>query len=98
MEGPAMPFERWLHVITMRVRALFRGRALDADLDEELQCHVDHLIEANIERGMPPEAARRAALVAMGGVQQRKEECREIRGDAARSRSARRTSATRYAA
>ena len=75
-----MPFERWLHVITMRVRSLFRSRALDDDLDEELQWHVEHLIEANLERGMSPEAARRAALVAMGGVQQRKEECREFRG------------------
>jgi predicted permease len=75
-----MPFERWLHVMTMRVRSLFRSRALDDDLDEELQWHVEHLIEANLERGMSPEAARRAALVAMGGVQQRKEECREFRG------------------
>jgi putative ABC transport system permease protein len=75
-----MPFERWLHVLTMRVRALFRSGALDDDLDEELRSHVEHLVEANIERGMSPEAARRAALIAMGGVQQRKEECREFRG------------------
>ena len=75
-----MPFERWLHVLTMRVRALFGSRALDDDLDEELRWHVDRLIQANIERGMSPERARRAALVAMGGVQQRKEECRESRG------------------
>ena len=74
-----MPFERLFHVLTMRVRALFRSRAMDDDLDEELRWHVDHLIEANIDRGMSPEAARRAALVAMGGVQQRREECRESR-------------------
>ena len=75
-----MPFERLLHVLTMRVRAVFRSRALDDDLDEELRWHVDHLVQANIERGMSPGEARRAALVAMGGVQQRKEECRESRG------------------
>ena len=75
-----MPFDRWLHVLTMRVRALFRSRALDDDLDEELRWHVEHLVDANIERGMSPEVARRAALVAMGGVQQRKEQCREVRG------------------
>jgi len=74
-----MPFERLLHVLTMRVRAVFRSRALDDDLDEELRWHVDHLIQANIERGMSPGAARRAALVAMGGLQQRREECRESR-------------------
>ena len=75
-----MPFDRWLHVLTMRVRALSRSRALDDDLDEELRWHVEHLVDANIERGMSPEVARRAALVAMGGVQQRKEQCREVRG------------------
>jgi predicted permease len=75
-----MPFERWLHVLTMRLRALFRGRALDDDVDEELKWHVEHLVAANTEQGMSPEAARRAALVAMGGIQQRKEECREARG------------------
>ena len=32
-----MPFERWLHVITMRVRALLCSRALDDDLAEELR-------------------------------------------------------------
>ena len=58
-----MPFERLLHVVMMRVRALFRSRALDTELDEELRWHVDHLVEAHIERGMSPEAARRAALV-----------------------------------
>jgi predicted permease len=75
-----MPFERLLHVLTMRVRALFRSRALDDDLDDELRWHVEHLVDANIERGMSREAARRAALVAMGGVQQLKEQCREVRG------------------
>ena len=74
-----MPFERWLHVIRMRVRALFRGRALDHELDDELQWHLEQAIDANLARGMTPEAARRAALLAMGGVQQRKEECRDRR-------------------
>jgi putative ABC transport system permease protein len=74
-----MPFDRWAHVIAMRARSLFRGAALDRELDEELQGHLDHLIEANLARGMSPHLARRAALVAMGGVQQRKEECRERR-------------------
>ena len=72
-----MPFERWLHVVAMRVRSLFRGAALDRDLDEELQSHLERLIEDNVARGMSPESARRAALIAMGGVQQRKEECRD---------------------
>jgi putative ABC transport system permease protein len=74
-----MMFERWLHVITMGARSLFRRRELDRELDEELHWHLDHLIEANVARGMSPAAARRAALLAMGGLQQRKEDCRDQR-------------------
>src|SRR5688572_20852782 len=74
-----MLFERRLRIISMAVRSLVRGRALDRELDDELSWHLDHLIEANVARGLSPEAARREALVAMGGLQQRREECRDRR-------------------
>jgi putative ABC transport system permease protein len=61
----------------MRVRSLLRGGALDRELDEELQFHVDRLVEANRARGLSPDAARRQALIALGGIEQRKEECRD---------------------
>jgi predicted permease len=63
----------------MRLRALFRGGALDRDLDEELQFHLERLVETNRERGLSPEDARREALLAIGGLEQRKEECRDTR-------------------
>jgi putative ABC transport system permease protein len=75
-----MESSRWLSRCSSRLRALFRGRALDAELDDELRFHLDHLIDANIARGLPPAAARREALLAMGGLEQRKEECRDTRG------------------
>ena len=71
--------ERWLHRASMWLRAFFRGGRLDRDLDEELRYHVEKLIEDNITRGMSPEAARRQALIAIGGLEQRKEECRDAR-------------------
>jgi predicted permease len=71
--------ERWLYRVSMRLRSLFRGDVLDRELDEELQYHVERLVEANQERGLPPDAARRAALLAVGGIEQRKEECRDSR-------------------
>jgi len=74
-----MLFERRLRIIIVAVRSLFRGRALDRELDEELGWHLDRLIEANVARGMSPAAARRAAAIEMGGLQQRKEECRDRR-------------------
>ena len=71
--------ERWLHRASMRLRGFFRGGRLDRDLDEELRYHLEKLIEDNITRGMSPEAARRQALIAIGGLEQRKEECRDAR-------------------
>jgi predicted permease len=48
-------------------------------LDEEMQFHLDRQIEANLAAGMPPAEARREALVAFGGVQQTKENVRQVR-------------------
>lgn len=73
---PARSFAR----ISARMRALFRRTALDSELDEELQFHLDNLIDENLRRGLPPREARRQALLAMGGMAQRKEECRDTRG------------------
>ena len=63
-----------------RVRAFFRKPALDAELDAELAAHVDFAIEENLERGLPPEEARRQALISVGGMEQAKDRHREARG------------------
>ena len=74
-----MGIERWLYRVSMRLRSLFHGTTLDRELDEELEYHVERLVEANRARGLSPDAARREALLAIGGVEQRKEECRDTR-------------------
>ena len=74
-----MPFDRWLDLIPLRLRALFRGADVDRELDEELRYHVDRQTELNIAQGMTPDAARTAALRAIGGLESRKEELREQR-------------------
>ncbi|HET9425793.1 MAG TPA: ABC transporter permease, partial [Gemmatimonadaceae bacterium] len=48
------------------------------DLDRELKGFVELLTQEKIRAGMSPEAARRAALVEVGGVQQVKEETRDV--------------------
>jgi predicted permease len=53
-----------------------RGQA-ERELDEELQHHIELKTRENIEAGMSPEEARYAALRAFGGVEQKKEECRD---------------------
>jgi predicted permease len=90
-----MTFDRLSQIVRLRLRSLFSGSSVDRELDEELRYHLDLQIDANIAQGMTPEAARTAALRAIGGVEQRKEECRDTRGLAAYERVA---GDTRYAA
>ncbi len=70
----------WIHVLLNRCKALFRGRSLDADLDDELNAHLDLAIHENLRVGMNPEQARTAALRAFGGVTQTRETYRAQRG------------------
>lgn len=75
-----MTIDRLARIVRLRLRSLGRGTALDRELDEELQYHADRLTEEHVARGLSPAEARRAALVAIGGVEQRKEACRDARG------------------
>ena len=70
---------RWLDVVRLRLRSLLRRSRVEAELDEELRFHLDQQAQAFAARGLPPDDARHAALRAMGGVDQRKEECRDAR-------------------
>jgi putative ABC transport system permease protein len=74
-----MRLERWIYTVPLRLRSLFRGERVDRELDEELQFHVQRLTDEHIARGASPAEARLAALRAMNGVEQRKEECRDTR-------------------
>ena len=69
-----------LRTLLSRCVALFRGRSMDADLDDELRSHIDLAIEENLSRGMSSEDARTAALREFGGITQTKEEFRRQRG------------------
>jgi len=55
-----------------------RRRNRDHDLDEELRDHVERQIEANIQRGMDPDEARRQALIQFGNVPLVKEDTRAV--------------------
>ena len=60
-------------------RFLLNRKKVEHDLDDELQYHIERETEENIRRGMTPAAARRTALIQIGGVEQTKEECRDAR-------------------
>ena len=66
--------------ISYRLRALFRGRAMDRELDQELAFHLEEATAAHVRAGKSPEEARRLARIELGGVAQVKEETRDARG------------------
>jgi macrolide transport system ATP-binding/permease protein len=70
---------RLLYIVPLRWRSLVRRGRVEQDLDDEIRDHLERRIEADVARGMSREDARRAALRAFGGVEQRKEECRDMR-------------------
>jgi predicted permease len=70
---------RLVYRIGRRVRSLIRRGEMEADLGEELRFHIERQIAKNIAAGMLPDDARGAALSELGGVEQIKEECRDMR-------------------
>ena len=74
-----MRMEHWWFTAPLRLKSIFRRRRVERELDEELQFHLEHKIEEGIAEGLSPEEARYRALRAMGGLEQRKEEIRDMR-------------------
>src|SRR3984885_13473341 len=68
------------HKISYSIRALFRRKRVETELDSELRFHLESQIETNIRAGMSPELARQSALREFGGIELAKEECRDERG------------------
>jgi putative ABC transport system permease protein len=71
--------EHWLYTIPLRLQSLFRRGQVDQELDDELRDHVERGTEEFVAKGLAPREARRQALLKMGGIERRKEECREAR-------------------
>src|SRR3989449_11346220 len=69
-----------LRAAVNRFWAFWRKQSFDRDLDAEMTAHLELAIEENLRRGLSAEDARREALVRFGGVEQAKEQHREVRG------------------
>ncbi len=74
-----MPDWRWLRQVMLRLRTLFLKDRVERELEEELEFHLENLIEMEMARGRSREEARFAALRAMDGMERHKEECRDLR-------------------
>jgi len=69
-----------LNDLLYRLRALFRRKSVEAELDEELRAHLEHQEHRYVQSGLPLEEAKRRARLEFGGLDQVKEECRDARG------------------
>ena len=63
-----------------RIRALLQKDRLEREMNAEVDGHIEMQTEANRRRGMDAAEARRAAVLAFGGVEAVKEEYREAWG------------------
>jgi putative ABC transport system permease protein len=61
------------------IAPLVPGRT-DREIDAELRSHLELHVDDNIRAGMSPDAARRAAWIALGGLERVKDEYRDQRG------------------
>jgi hypothetical protein len=77
-----MELERAVHVLRLRWRSLVHRRDTEAQLADELAYHLAEEIDRRVARGETPDAARRAARAAFGGMERAKEACRDARGTA----------------
>src|SRR5262245_1324875 len=65
--------------LTSLWRNLFHKHRMERELAEEIRAHLERLTELKVREGLDPAAARRAALMELGGEEQVKESVREAR-------------------
>jgi putative ABC transport system permease protein len=63
-----------------RLRALFRPKTVETEMDDELRFHLEQQVQKYVSAGVKREEALRRARLAFGGTEEIKEECREARG------------------
>ena len=66
--------------LLFRIRALFRRKTVESELDAELRAHLQHEAEKYVASGVSRDQAMRRARLALGGLEQTKEQCRNARG------------------
>ena len=75
-----MRMEHWWFTAPLKLKSLLFSRKAERELDEELKFHLERKIEEGIANGLSPKEARYAAMRAIDGLEQRKEQMRDMRG------------------
>ena len=68
-----------LERIGARVRGFLRREATIDEIEQEMRSHVELMTEANIARGMSPDAARAAAMQGFGNLSRMSERAYDVR-------------------
>jgi predicted permease len=66
--------------VRYRFRAVFHRTAMERDLQDELQFHLEHEARKLEATGLPPGEAMRQARLAFGGVERIKDDARDVTG------------------
>jgi putative ABC transport system permease protein len=69
----------WLQRLGARLRGFLRRDATLDDIEQEMRSHVDLMTEANIARGMDPDAAHAAAMQGFGNLTRMSELAYDVR-------------------
>ena len=69
----------WLKRLSARLRGVLRREAAIDDIEREMRSHVELATEANIARGMDPDAARDAAKQGFGNLTRMSELAYDVR-------------------
>ena len=70
----------WLKGLKARARSVTGAHAAEARKEEEFAFHVDMETERLVVEGLPPDEARRRALITFGGMDSHREAMRDGRG------------------
>ena len=70
---------RWPDIFRLRFRSLFSRNSVERELEKELKFHLEQEAAERQATGLPVDEAGSAAHRRLGGVEQIKEECRDMR-------------------
>ncbi len=69
-----------LQDLLFRLRSVYRRETVESEMDDELRFHFERQVEKYVKTGMRLGDARRQVRLDFGGLEQMKEECRDVRG------------------
>ena len=74
-----MPLPRRVSIAMLRLRSIFGRSRVERELEDEMRFHLEERTRELMAQGLGATEARAAAARMFGGVEQRKEECRDAR-------------------